>query len=1460
MPYDFSDEKLDKLAAAPREARLKWIGALSDEDRGALVEATKRWKANRKLAQGPEVQEPSPDYMQEFVAARRPDSPVGVNVTRATAQAEGMQVEDDPGLTPPGVEVTTPLPPSMRKPSVSAAPKESGYDFARGMMPSPMLPLPGGQMMQDAVKAGIGQVQEHVGRPVSEALLGIAGFDPQAPLPGNLTLSGSSDEPLARASLGLVGGERMEKAGSAEGERRLRGELGDTGAEVAKGVARTLPLTPIGLPAAEGVAVGFAAKFPTLATIIRLAGEGAMGGYAEGILVESQNPAESAAAGAGGAAVLGGAVAGAGKVLGGARKVIGKIKTPEVFRQIADEVQGLLLRSDPLEELGIRGAEVGQSFDNNGARDFANAAEGISLKPAPKPGAAEPMARIVEKPTDPGFKPNAAFAVETEDGQIAIRLTQMEPGQVPAIHDIPLKSTADFEKAGRLMQKHGAPYMGASASAEQIMENTPDSAMKFLTEVVANPETTKAGRATPRITAATPEPVKRPPTSEEFLTRAIRETDPFQAPDLDAGPISHAPREVEVVAGETLHFETPPPPDATVPSESLRATGGGALTPPPPPPPAVPPGEGFSSLPPSNRDGYDEMARVIQKVARSRDPGLLKQIAEGALADHLRGPDELRHWILRAKSSAALYQNRSEVLRALRQEMPGKNVFDKAAVKLGDVALGKKVDGVRYTLDDFAREHPEVGAHLSRLSKDLFAEMDRLQRNISKYGGIDPNLVKLRDEGAIDQYVAQMYRAYYLGKGKWAEIAPIDTIREGVEFLVKEAKSKGIKWTEAQIERGVLDAMNAARSPADLKGTQLGKAFNHLLNRKDIPAPIKKLLGYEDSGPVRVAFTVAAQRAIENNLSVWHEIVQNGKYWSKTPVVDEAGDWIQVPLNKRYFGRAAGGFVHPDLAPILESGKDTTPYALSLWRALGANFKANVLTFGGAVPYVNQFIRGWKGAYFSGGLDILRPRESGASMLEALKVMADWHGVSIRVAPFSEARLTLKKAMPVDPHGNSLLMEARRAGAMPPGLGHTETTPAQQRALFEKLGRQLEKDGGKSDMFSLIAAGRKVADEYRTRKAEAAFVYDTLEQWWKMASYISLRKKHLRIAARNGLEGQPAVEWASRQSAALINRFFPNFEHVGHVVDKIRKHPLGAVAPFFTGAFEDLRVDSMIVKDTLTDKRVLGKSVGFGLMMASFFGLSNELRKLNGISDADVDELYKTRAEKDKEFFPDWAIWTTPFRDSLGKPIQYNLAQPFPVLQFIQGPAEDPMWKKIIFNLATAPMPEQAKQMMREGLAKAGAVSPMRPRGMPTIEGNTGARQVLDFMGNNGLLPRAPFDLANVARQTDLMGVRPPTEERYAPETALLRAGGIAVRPGVTPASEDPRSPTRLKQVKEFVNDQGQLEGQLNAIARMQFSGDPDEDRAIKAKLFAAVVAKMKKRAADLSAGTTAIQRAKAQK
>lgn len=834
---------------------------------------------------------------------------------------------------------------------------------------------------------------------------------------------------------------------------------------------------------------------------------------------------------------------------------------------------------------------------------------------------------------------------------------------------------------------------------------------------------------------------------------------------------------------------------------------GGVPVPMPPPP----------NLPPQAAKEVQEIAALVQQTVQDRKPGIFRKIAEAFLDSPLLAPEWARHLLMRAKAAQGLAHNRWEILRQARRNLPSKQLFDKAATDMSKVAEGNM------SLSDFAQKHPEMGKRMIAFWKDLLDESQRLSREIEEMGGIAEGLSALRDEGLLEQYVANVYRAFYLGKGRWAEIIPSQDLMDGIAYLTKKADENKLGWNHTQIMQEVLEIINAADTMERFRKSPLSKPFAHLLARKEIPLPIQKLLGKETSGPLRVAISIANQRAIHAQLKVWDEIHKAritdelgreiNPYWSPGPRHDLT---VRVPDNKRFYGRAAGGYVSEELASIVNAVKPDIAVGLAAQRALGVVVKQNLLLFGGGIPWVNNVIRNMKGCILAGGILPWHMLRAGKDLFAAVSEIVNWH------------------RKPADPNGHALIMEARTAGALPTGFGHMEAMSNKQKQLWKEIGLQLGTWKGK-DFFGILEAFSNIYKKYSVVPEGLATVWDAIDQVFKLANYIALRRQFLAEAPKKGFTGQKALEYASRRAAYRIKQSFPDYENVAPIVEKIRNSPFGALAPFASGLFEDLRITALIAPRLVEESDLRWRLLGAGAFMTNVWLGGVLLRRMNGISDEEVEAARQRMTQREKIYRP--GLVAAPFRDN-GEVVFYDLGQPFPELQFLYGHPDDHVLRRIAANMLLTPVQGSATEdSVRSYMEELGMVRPIQHQSR-RIEGNQGIMQLIDKMFQTGLLPKAPHAIYTELSRGGATDT-PVNQGRgeQGPITTAGRIFGVNLR----------QAPQTMRPVTgEFAAEINDLQSQLRSVYSRKWSNDPQEDAAIKEKLKNEIIERIRHRASQI--------------
>jgi hypothetical protein len=839
------------------------------------------------------------------------------------------------------------------------------------------------------------------------------------------------------------------------------------------------------------------------------------------------------------------------------------------------------------------------------------------------------------------------------------------------------------------------------------------------------------------------------------------------------------------------------------------------------PPPVPPPQPGqLTSQQIGAANTVAKLVRYVQqKVGANKDSVLAK-----VLPNHLRWTDDINAWVLQgqaARSSARPEEIQAAILSKLTAKDGG--VFTTIGVSdsMEQLALG------HITFTDFAAKHPQAAQRMNGLLDDLIGELRERSFNIETLGGIREGSTASRDDGDLQQYLATIYRAHYLGPGKWAKIVPNEVLENAAQFFMEQMEKSPDKflWNKQMVVAEIERVLNDTDPLTRLKNSGMSAPFKHLLEKSTtVPEPIQKLLGQENSGVLKVAMSIANQRVIENQLTFWNDIVnfrtEDGvnPYFSPGPRVDLHMD--PLPMDARNFGKAAGGYVHPAFAEMVKTANLHTA-GLGFQRAIGGWIKRNQVVYGGMKPWTNNFIRNLKPAMLAGGLDPFAPLDTGRAYFDGLKALLSWKETP---TPFGDDL-------------RALVWEARRAGALPGGFGHSEVKSGQQDRLFRELKKEMAKWSPKDDIFTMMDKIRMFGDKITKTMDMPVEWYDLLgDQFWKMGTYIHLRKKYLA----QGMGLDEAVKAAS----LTINKRFANFEHVAPIVEKVRSSTFGSVAPYFSGIAEDVRTNIQTALDLRNDSELRKNMAKMLMVIGAASATTYAARRLNGVSDEEVDAAVAERTKRSQVYRP--LMIAMPERDSEGRVQFFDASQWVPESLYLVGHPDDTAAAKIASNLMLMSHGDSPVGAgIRAVQEKAGLVRPVPGGALPMREGEQGALNVMQMFFQSGMLPTGPYRLAEAIRKGQPAGSE--GQSRFAdPQTAGQVAGNIAGLPlagGVTVAgvTQNPQtgqvaqmSPTRVQSLVEYKATVEDLKKQLASV--MASTMDPQKKDEMKKAILDRII------------------------
>jgi hypothetical protein len=849
----------------------------------------------------------------------------------------------------------------------------------------------------------------------------------------------------------------------------------------------------------------------------------------------------------------------------------------------------------------------------------------------------------------------------------------------------------------------------------------------------------------------------------------------------------------------------------------------------------------------------DLLPHEIYKINTIR--GLYQRFQDGMAkwitGDHFRGTIGVGDLINISKSAKNL-EYAPEIEADLKRAFPTQKLlsdFDKdlalawegklrnATQFPGLLKKGEKVVGVmgRDATDAYmTAKYGEAWTKGKAIFEKYLKESQMWQDIIIQHGGVPENFAKLMEDGLMDRYAARMYRTFTMKPGEWAGIVEKsfpELMENAVKFLQDQAaKDYGIIPTSSIQD----ELYRLLRTDDPLKNGQasnmLGSTFKRLLARRDIPEVLRKLMGEEESGSLRITATLGTQRAIAANLTAMSELVNNRSWYSPGPN-PAMGLTMKVPNNSRMYGRAAGGYVHPMFEPIVKMGarlNDGTP--MRVLRAIVGWAKTNEVALGGGAPFVNATMGNMYYSALAGGINpLLDPMRSGKYIRDALQLMLD----------YAQDPSALGKA-------GQKMIQLRRLGMDIPGFAEVEMATGRDRITRELVSAlKAVPDGADASEYMSHFRDASKAVISAPGQAKDAFVsaYGHIDRTFKIANFLALEEKFY-----NQLTGGASTLWekasgdhllgkdmmylkqaladkkdivyrevAARKAAERINQSFPNPQNVGKIIAGLRS-TAGVFAKYLTYTAEDFRINGMLAKRMVDEPDLRWRLLATSALAYGVFGnkgMMGALRRYNGISDEEVDAAMKDRSFNQRGFRH--LVIVPPFRDSKGRLMMIDASQWFGPTRFLNGDPTDGFAKRMISNLITSPVEGGAgESAVNNFLVQTGLARQKDPHKM--LEGEGDALNAVNTIWDYGGAPKGPKRIIEALRRNgtindDTFGRLSRFEEPLTAGETASRFFGVNTEPYTLP-TQDQRSPSFTANGMKARSDVRDLHRQLYTLMK----------------------------------------------
>ena len=866
-------------------------------------------------------------------------------------------------------------------------------------------------------------------------------------------------------------------------------------------------------------------------------------------------------------------------------------------------------------------------------------------------------------------------------------------------------------------------------------------------------------------------------------------------------------------------------------------TAKGSALPEPPPRPELP-----SGRTPDNAPEFDDLQEAMriakQQLSATRSMG--RALEDFFISNHLRGPTWFSAWKTSYQASQVAQRASEEIAMAAKRNY--KTTFlsdlDRKLDRLFKSPAINKPGGFEAEWQKVMADIPEkLRADAKLFSMNLLNERAQLERRLAALGYVPEKLLEDRNAALLDLYLTRRYLAYALPQGEWARVMGRDGMaevrNEAITYLYNQAKERGLNLTPAEVAEDFLSLIKLNDPIAAFKaGHARLSPLKALMQRGDIPAPLRKALGEIESGMANIAMTLGTQRSLVARYELLHDLHARGPSLWSDAFSPAMGHTFKIPEN-RAFGPMAGKYVDRDTFEGITNLPKSDVAAHEFIRNVLGFMKGNDVALGGLGPLINSTMGNLFSGTLAGGLDFNLSR-SGRALRDAVEAMVDHYK---------------------DPTGQRgkgwIVNEARRMGADFFGFSHEEIGNASARKFVEEVLNALPKQEN-WDVYKVWGTITKIASKYRGLQEKFGSILDMNDRLFRLQSYIALREKFLEDLAKNGeksilfREGllsnetlpnvvmtnkfgdkvgvatvgpgsammkakaastlakvvpqelanrvgrsassvnwgayyedpelRKVVEAAASLAARRVNQSFWNPTFLGKGPEAIRKGYGGFVARYATAAFESMRVNLTALWRLRSESDLRWRLAALVGMVGTAFGVNGLMRQWNGISDDEVEKAMRNIPSSRKASRP--FLEPMAWRDSKGRIQLWNYTNYFDPLRLFSGSTNDPAFSKFVSNaLAMNFLEGGSLERPVSTMAEATGLLGKQPQ-YPVFDPNAShVEKIFRTLNAMSLTPKLLRDNYEAARLNDALpgwlGVRSNTEEALTPGQTAAKMLGV---------------------------------------------------------------------------------------
>lgn len=784
----------------------------------------------------------------------------------------------------------------------------------------------------------------------------------------------------------------------------------------------------------------------------------------------------------------------------------------------------------------------------------------------------------------------------------------------------------------------------------------------------------------------------------------------------------------------------------------------------------------ITKMSPESADAVQEMGEINSVMLKRGSNDFLAGVGDklGSVfsRDNVRGPINLREHLTRLNAAQNWKGQKNVYVAHLR-----KTLGAEAGTEL-DVALNKIGRGdIKW--DQLRSEHPKLSANLEQHIQPFMDRIDSGLKELKDDFGID--FRGLEDSGEIRKYGVGMYMRDFF-KDSWKGKVPKQAVNDVVESVITRFKASGDAWDPLVVHTEVAAFLkNGADLEAWKKSTlSTTKAFKPVLgDSKVLPSEVRKLLGEIDSGQINIGMKLADVESLLMKHRTLRTLSENPEFFSLGP---QPHLTQIVPNNPLTFGHMAGGYTDPYVHRFLMNFDKVQEQSGAFGKALeklGNWRKRNMLASAG--PLVNSTMGGLYSAISSGGLDIVRPMDSGASLYQAAQMM---------------------KAMKEDPLGATseharLGRQFLEAGADWLHGGHSVMTDRHERAFLDRLSKMYKENNGVS-MHTATELRTQMAIDVMTSPFKAlgkagdlsGYLMDAGDRWQRLASAISLHKKYMANPAQYLPGVEPAgLEQASiTKVAARIQESFVNLNNTNEYVNQAGKN-LAVVMPFLRSYAEEARSgiqsSARIATNFYKDKEAASQALTFASAFAAMYGAQKGIMAMQGWSQNDLDKVNAQRSDRSKA----QSLVGFTVKDSDGNYSRFDLTKYSNVLKLFQGNPHDGYLNTLGRNLVSTLLSNGEGDKVERIAESLGMTYGAIFKKNAITADKTGPSKLLQVAAEEGGVPRFIMTAKDALQKTALVGKPYKGEPTMGLATGAARAVNLPVpetlRPGNNASFKD---------------------------------------------------------------------------